>query len=95
MRLYQTDLAKQCGIGCAKSGFQLSGILKRRLKKSVYEASAFGDSVVLETGMWRLKSSTKAKIIVIGTENKAARGGRREGTLMPHNRTHFRVPLLI
>lgn len=33
MRLYRKDLAKQCGIGCAKSGFQLSGVLKRRFKK--------------------------------------------------------------
>lgn len=51
--------------------------------------------MILETGMWRLRSSTRAKIIVIGTDNKAGRGGRREGTLMPHNRTHLRVPLLI
>lgn len=54
-----------------------------------------GDSVILETGMWRPRSSTKAKMIVIGTHNKAGRGGRREGTLMLHNRTHLRVPLLI
>jgi len=44
MRLYQKDLAEQCGIGWAKSGFQLSpyfmlGNLKRRLKDPNFRVS--------------------------------------------------------